>query len=63
MAPSRSTRARSRTTDQPATTRVVKIRSAVLERTVTMLNCDDLDKGASRQFRLDRIESAQLVAG
>ena len=44
------------------TTRLVKIRSAVLERATTLLNCDDLDKGEPRQFRLDRIETAQLVA-
>jgi predicted DNA-binding transcriptional regulator YafY len=44
------------------TSRLVKIRSAVLERASTLLNCDDLDKGEPRQFRLDRIETAQLVA-
>jgi predicted DNA-binding transcriptional regulator YafY len=49
--------------DRVSTTRLVKIRSAVLERTTTLLNCDDLDKGERRQFRLDRIESAHLVPG
>lgn len=42
-------------------TRVVRIASVVLERTVTLLNCDDLDKGAPRQFRLDRILAAEAV--
>ena len=44
------------------TERIVRIRTVVMERTVTLLNCDDLDKGEPRQFRLDRIESASLVA-
>lgn len=44
------------------TIRTVRIRSAVMERTLTMLNCDDLDKGEPRQFRLDRIERAVLLA-
>jgi predicted DNA-binding transcriptional regulator YafY len=43
------------------TQRVVRIASVVLERTVTLLNCDDLDKGEARQFRLDKILSAELV--
>ncbi len=40
--------------------RRVRINSAVMERTVTFLNCDDLDKGEPRQFRLDRIEKAEV---
>jgi len=47
--------------DGIVTTRAVRIVSAVMERTVTFLNCDDLDKGQRRQFRLDRIEKAELV--
>ena len=47
--------------DGIVTTRVVRIHSAVMERTQTLLNCDDLDKGQRRQFRLDRIEKAELV--
>jgi predicted DNA-binding transcriptional regulator YafY len=35
----------------------------VFERTLTFLNCIDEDKHDKRQFRLDRIESASLVAG
>jgi predicted DNA-binding transcriptional regulator YafY len=47
--------------DGIVTTRVVRIVSAVMERSVTLLNCDDLDKGQRRQFRLDRIEKAEIV--
>jgi predicted DNA-binding transcriptional regulator YafY len=43
--------------------RVVRIRNVVMERTVTFLNCDDLTKGEDRQFRLDRIERAEVVPG
>jgi predicted DNA-binding transcriptional regulator YafY len=43
------------------TRRVVRIVSVVMERSVTMLNCDDLDKGERRQFRLDRILAAEVV--
>jgi predicted DNA-binding transcriptional regulator YafY len=48
--------------DMIETTRTVRIRSAVMERSLTMLNCDDLDKGEPRQFRLDRIIRATLLA-
>ncbi len=47
--------------DGHVSTRVVRIDSAIFERTVTLLNCDDLDAGARRQFRLDRIEHAELA--
>jgi predicted DNA-binding transcriptional regulator YafY len=42
--------------------RRVEIRSVVMERTETLLNCHDLDKGESRQFRFDRIVSARPIA-
>ncbi len=47
--------------DGIVTDRAVRIRSAVMERTITFLNCDDLDKGEPRQFRLDRIQSAVIL--
>jgi len=47
--------------DESVTSRIVRLRSAVLERSVTLLNCDDLDKGEERQFRLDRILEAKVV--
>jgi predicted DNA-binding transcriptional regulator YafY len=43
------------------TTRTVRVVSVVMERTLTLLNCDDLDKGERRQFRLDRILEAALA--
>ena len=41
--------------------RRVEIRSVVMERTETLLNCFDLDKNEMRQFRLDRIVEARLL--
>ena len=43
------------------TKRRVEIRSVVMERTETLLNCHDLDKGEARQFRLERILRAEPV--
>jgi len=43
------------------TTRTVRVVSVILERSITMLNCHDLDKDAPRQFRLDRIEAASVT--
>jgi predicted DNA-binding transcriptional regulator YafY len=47
--------------DEIVSTRAVRIVSVVLERAETLLNCDDLDKGERRQFRLDRILAAQII--
>ncbi|HPH64262.1 MAG TPA: HTH domain-containing protein [Kofleriaceae bacterium] len=41
--------------------RLVRIRNIVCERTQTLLNCDDLDTKAERQFRIDRVISATLM--
>ena len=41
--------------------RAVRLVSVVMERTLTLLNCDDLGKGERRQFRLDRILKAEAV--
>jgi predicted DNA-binding transcriptional regulator YafY len=54
-------RIRYRGADEVVTTRAVRIASVVLERAETLLNCDDLDKGERRQFRLDRILAAEVV--
>ena len=40
--------------------RRVRLDTVVMERTVTLLNVDDLDKGERRQFRLDRITWADI---
>jgi len=42
--------------------RVVRIRNLVFDRQTTLLNCVDLETNQDRQFRLDRVRSAQLVS-
>jgi predicted DNA-binding transcriptional regulator YafY len=42
------------------TTRRVRIKSVIMERSETLLNCDDLEKNEPRQFKLDRIEWAEV---
>jgi predicted DNA-binding transcriptional regulator YafY len=41
--------------------RHVKIRNLVFDRSVTLLNCIDLETGHDRQFRLDRVQSASVM--
>lgn len=41
--------------------RIVRIRNLVFDRSVTLLNCHDLEKGEDRQFRLDKIKQAQVL--
>lgn len=43
------------------TTRDVRVESVVMERTQTFINAFDLAKKEGRQFRLDRIEKAEVV--
>jgi predicted DNA-binding transcriptional regulator YafY len=45
------------------TRRNVRLVSVVMERSLTLLNCDDLDKGERRQFRLDRVRRASFPPG
>lgn len=40
--------------------RIVKIRNLVFDRSVTLLNCVDLETNQDRQFRLDRIKQATV---
>jgi predicted DNA-binding transcriptional regulator YafY len=40
------------------TKRKVRLQSVVMERSITLANCEDLDKKELRQFRLDKIEVA-----
>src|SRR3954453_22885437 len=47
--------------DGTVTTRTVRLTSVVMERSLTLLNCDDLGKGQRRQFRLDRIIEAAVA--
>lgn len=43
--------------------RAVRLEAVVIERTMTLLNCRDLDLDAPRQFRMHAIERAELLAG
>ena len=51
-----------RKNDYLSVRRLVRIRSLVFDRQVTLLNCVDLELGEDRQFRLDRILDAAVVA-
>jgi predicted DNA-binding transcriptional regulator YafY len=42
-------------------TRTIRIDAVIMERSLTLLNCFDLDKKEERQFRMDRIEMARLA--
>ncbi|MBX3154557.1 MAG: HTH domain-containing protein [Deltaproteobacteria bacterium] len=44
-----------------ASPRHIRIRNLVFDRSVTLLNCIDLETGQDRQFRLDKIKSAQVM--
>jgi predicted DNA-binding transcriptional regulator YafY len=41
--------------------RMVRIRNLVFDRSITLLNCVDLETGQDRQFRLDRIKQATVM--
>lgn len=41
--------------------REVRLRNLVFDRSVTLLNCTDLEHGEDRQFRLDRVVKAGLL--
>lgn len=42
-------------------TRRIRLQTVVMERGETLLNCEDLDKRETRQFRLDRIVRASVL--
>ena len=46
---------------EETTLRKIRIESVVMDRSETLLNVFDLDKQASRQLRLDRIERAEVL--
>jgi predicted DNA-binding transcriptional regulator YafY len=46
---------------QVVSTRTVRVVSVVMERSQTLINCDDLERGERRQFRLDRILEARVA--
>lgn len=41
--------------------RLVRLRNVVFDRSITLLNCVDLESGHDRQFRLDRIRRAVVL--
>jgi predicted DNA-binding transcriptional regulator YafY len=41
--------------------RTIRVRNLVFERSATLLNCVDLERGEDRQFRLDRVLKAGLL--
>ena len=49
-----------RSANETITSRKVRLQSVVMERSITLLNCKDLDKDEARQFRLDRVETATI---
>jgi predicted DNA-binding transcriptional regulator YafY len=51
-----------RSSNYERTTRDIKITSVFMERTETRLNAVDLEKQEERQFRLDRIEKAEVIS-
>jgi predicted DNA-binding transcriptional regulator YafY len=57
----RAVKVRYRKADGALSTRTVKIESIVMERSLTLLNCVDVDSAERRQYRLDRLESAATV--
>jgi len=43
--------------------RQVRIRNMVFDRALVLLNCVDLESGEDRQFRMDRVERAEVLPG
>ncbi len=43
------------------TPRIVRIKALIFERSITLLNCIDLETNQDRQFRSDRIKQAQVL--
>ena len=53
-------RIRYRGSDGALSERPVRVRSLTMERTMTLVHCDDLDRNEKRSFRLDRMEWARF---
>src|SRR5262249_50609352 len=56
----RVTRIRYRASDGTLSERRVRVRGITMERSLTLVHCDDLDRGERRTLRLDRVERANL---
>ncbi len=50
-----------RRADGSLSRRTVRLETLVLERSLTLLNCVDLETGERRQYRLDKVEAARVV--
>jgi len=59
----RPVRLQYRAADGTASERTVRVRGLTMERTLTLLHCEDLDRRDRRSLRLDRIVHATLEAG
>ena len=54
------TRIRYRASDGTLSERRVRVRGITMERSLTLVHCDDLERGERRTLRLDRVERANL---
>jgi predicted DNA-binding transcriptional regulator YafY len=52
---------RYRRSDGVLTERTIRVTGLVMERSLTLVECEDLGKGETRQLRLDRIEHACFI--
>jgi len=59
----RPVRLKYRASDGTASERTVLVRGLTMERSLTLLHCEDLDRHETRSLRLDRIVHATLEAG
>jgi predicted DNA-binding transcriptional regulator YafY len=50
-----------RRSDGSAGERTVRVRSVLMERSMTVLQCEDIERGETRNIRLDRVEAATVV--
>lgn len=51
---------RYRSSDGTVSERRVRVRGLTMERSLTLVHCDDLERGERRTLRLDRVERARL---
>jgi len=56
----RVTLVRYRSSDGTVSDRRVRVRGLTMERSLTLVHCDDLERGERRTLRLDRVERATL---
>lgn len=59
----RAVRVSYRRSDGSSNARVVRIARVLMERTMTVLECEDIETSEVRGVRLDRVDAAELVEG